>query len=88
MKAVSRLAMAALVLSFGAVAAMAQPAAPAASSPSAVVRPLTTPPPPAGREPVFVPPPPVRDDPEIDWRAANDEAARLGGHVGQMRGRR
>jgi len=36
---------------------------------------------------VFVPPPAVEDEPETDWRHANDEAARLGGHVGQLRGR-
>ncbi len=36
----------------------------------------------------FVPPPMVEDEPETaDWRRANDEAARLGGHVGQLRGR-
>ncbi len=37
---------------------------------------------------VFVTPPAVEDEPEsADWRRANDEAARLGGHVGQLRGR-
>ncbi len=35
----------------------------------------------------FVAPPAVQDEPETDWRRANDEAARLGGHVGQLRGR-
>lgn len=35
----------------------------------------------------FVAPPAVEDVPETDWRTANDEAARLGGHVGQLRGR-
>ncbi len=38
-------------------------------------------------ESVFVAPPSVEDEPETDWRRANDEAARLGGHVGQLRGR-
>jgi hypothetical protein len=33
----------------------------------------------------FVAPPTVGDEPEIEWRAANDEAARLKGHVGQTR---
>ena len=36
---------------------------------------------------VFVRPPAVIDEPETDWRNANDEAARLGGHAGQVRGR-
>lgn len=36
---------------------------------------------------VFVRPPAVVDEPETDWRNANDEAARLGGHAGQVRSR-
>lgn len=36
---------------------------------------------------LFEAPPPVKDESEADWRAANEEAARLGGHVGQVRGR-
>jgi hypothetical protein len=35
----------------------------------------------------FVPPPAVADERELDWRAANEDAARLGGHVGQARER-
>lgn len=35
----------------------------------------------------FVAPPAVEDGTETDWRNANEEAARLGGHVGQLRGR-
>lgn len=35
----------------------------------------------------FVAPPAIDDEPETEWRAANDEAARLGGHVGQARER-
>lgn len=36
---------------------------------------------------LFEAPPPVKDEAEVDWRASNEEAARLGGHVGQVRGR-
>lgn len=56
-------------------------------APSVILAPLADRPRPLPA-PVFETPPAIRDEPEADWRAANDEAARLGGHVGQMRGRR
>lgn len=66
--------------------AVAQQSAPLAPS---VLSPLVTRPavPPPALQPIFVPPPPVEDAPDLDWRQSNDDAARLGGHVGQLRGR-
>lgn len=57
-------------------------------SPS-VLAPLVVRPEPSKDQPTsqFEAPPPVKDEAEADWRAANEEAARLGGHVGQVRGR-
>lgn len=56
------------------------------NAPSAVA-PLLAPSPQSqtGQGSTFVPPPAVGDEHEIEWRAANDEAARLKGHVGQTR---
>jgi hypothetical protein len=53
----------------------------------AAVAPLLapSPQPQAGQGSTFIPPPAVGDEPDIEWRAANDEAARLKGHVGQIR---
>lgn len=61
---------------------------PERNAPSAVA-PLLAPSqqPQASQGSTFVAPPAVGDEPEIEWRAANDEAARLGGHVGQARER-
>lgn len=61
---------------------------PERNAPSAVA-PLLAPgqQPQASQGSTFVAPPAVGDEPEIEWRAANDEAARLGGHVGQARER-
>ena len=59
-----------------------------AQSPS-VLAPLVARPGPQKDQPtsLFEAPPPVKDESEADWRAANEEAARLGGHIGQVRGR-
>ena len=59
---------------------------PERSAPSAVA-PLLAPgqQPQASQGSTFVAPPAVGDEPEIEWRTANDEAARLKGHVGQSR---
>lgn len=89
MKVISRSATAAgFALLMLSTVATAQPAPASPSAPSVVLQPLISSPMPVRREPAFVAPPPVRDEPETPWRAANDEAARLGGHVGQLRGRR
>ncbi len=59
-----------------------------AQSPS-VLAPFVVRPGPSKEQPasLFEAPPPIKDEAESDWRAANEEAARLGGHVGQLRGR-
>jgi hypothetical protein len=89
----SATAIGSVLLAFSTLAVAQQPtSSPSApsvpSTPSVVVHPLVVSPMPISRDPAFVAPPPVRDEAEVEWRTANDEAARLGGHVGQLRGRR